>query len=170
MTRFATFHDLEGQSVFITGGGSGIGAALTEGFLEQGAKVAFVQRSDATAFVEELGARDGVRPLFMPCDVTDVAGAAGGHGAGGGGARADHRARSTTPPTTSATRSRAIRVEDWDRAQAINLRPHFFTAQAAVPGMKAAGGGSIINFSSISHMMGNARLLAYIAAKAASPG
>ena len=38
MTRYATFHDLAGQSVFITGGGSGIGAALTEGFVEQGAQ------------------------------------------------------------------------------------------------------------------------------------
>ncbi|MEK9759071.1 MAG: SDR family NAD(P)-dependent oxidoreductase, partial [Paracoccaceae bacterium] len=45
--KTATFHDLKGKSVFITGGGSGIGAALSEGFLAQGASVAFVQRSDA---------------------------------------------------------------------------------------------------------------------------
>jgi NAD(P)-dependent dehydrogenase (short-subunit alcohol dehydrogenase family) len=45
----ATFHDIEGQSVFISGGGSGIGEYLTEGFVAQGAKVAFVQRSDATS-------------------------------------------------------------------------------------------------------------------------
>ena len=44
----ATFHDLNGASVFITGGGNGIGAALTDGFLAQGANVAFVGRSDAT--------------------------------------------------------------------------------------------------------------------------
>ena len=50
----ATYHDLAGKSVFITGGGSGIGAALSEGFLAQGASVAFVQRSDATAFCEEM--------------------------------------------------------------------------------------------------------------------
>ena len=51
MTDAPTFPDLSGASVFITGGGSGIGAALTEGFLRQGAKVAFVQRSDASDFV-----------------------------------------------------------------------------------------------------------------------
>ena len=44
------FPDLKGRSVFITGGGAGIGAALAEAFLRQGAKVAFCQRSDATPF------------------------------------------------------------------------------------------------------------------------
>ena len=61
VTMHATFHDLEDTSVFITGGGSGIGAALTEGFLAQGARVAFVQRSDASGFV-----------AAIKCDVTDV--------------------------------------------------------------------------------------------------
>ena len=50
----AMFNDLKDRSVFITGGGSGIGAFLTEGFLEQGAKVAFVQRSDASGFCDEM--------------------------------------------------------------------------------------------------------------------
>jgi NAD(P)-dependent dehydrogenase (short-subunit alcohol dehydrogenase family) len=66
------FPDLQGQSVFITGGGSGIGAALTEAFLRQGAKVAFVQRSDASTFVEEMASLTGNRPLFLPCDITDI--------------------------------------------------------------------------------------------------
>ena len=73
MNALATFHDLDGQSVFITGGGSGIGAALTEGFLQQGARVAFVQRSDATAFCDKMETRQGRRPLFLQCDITDVA-------------------------------------------------------------------------------------------------
>jgi NAD(P)-dependent dehydrogenase (short-subunit alcohol dehydrogenase family) len=61
-------------------------------------------------------------------------------------------------------------VEEWDRMQAVNLRPHFFTAQAAIPGMKVAGGGSIINFSSISYMMGNGGYSAYVSAKAGITG
>jgi galactose dehydrogenase len=44
----------------------------------------------------------------------------------------------------------------WDWSIAINLKAYFFAAQAVIPGMQAAGGGSIINFSSISYMMGNA--------------
>ena len=54
MTPKATFQDLKDASVFVTGGGSGIGAALTEGFLQQGAKVAFVQRSDASEFCDQM--------------------------------------------------------------------------------------------------------------------
>src|SRR5690606_33276340 len=73
MKLSATFHDLAGKSVFISGGGSGIGEYLTEGFLSQGAKVAFVQRSDATALCDRLEKEHGKRPLFIPCDVTDIA-------------------------------------------------------------------------------------------------
>jgi len=54
MNVTATFHDLKDASVFVTGGGSGIGAALTDGLMAQGARVAFVQRSDATEFVHRM--------------------------------------------------------------------------------------------------------------------
>ncbi len=167
--RHATFHDLEGASVFITGGGSGIGAALTGGFLAQGARVAFVQRSDAGAFVEAMEAEHGNRPLYIENDVTDIpalreaiAQAAEAHG-----------------PVTVLVNNAAndtrhdwmeVDVEAWDKSQAVNLRPHFFTAQAVAPGMKAAGGGAIVNFSSISYMMGNDGYLAYLTAKAGITG
>ena len=68
----AEFPDLKGRSVFITGGGSGIGAAVSEGFLAQGAKVAFVQRSDASEFCNSMQSKYGSRPLFIRCDVTDI--------------------------------------------------------------------------------------------------
>jgi len=169
MDRYATFHDLEGASVFITGGGSGIGAALTEGFAAQGARVAFVQRSDASAFAAGIGARHANTPLFLPCDITDIAAlqaamaeAAAAHGA------------ITVLVNNAANDMRhpveGFSAEDWDRMQAVNLRPHFFTAQAAIPGMRAAGGGSIVNFSSISYMMGNGGYAAYVAAKAGITG
>lgn len=165
----ATFHDLAGASVFITGGGSGIGAALTEGFLEQGAKVGFVQRSDATAFCDEMAAAHGNRPLFVPCDITDItalqaamADVAAAHGP------------ITVLVNNAANDARHTlgnyTVEEWDQGIAVNLRPHFFTAQAAAAGMRAAGGGSIINFSSVSYMMGNAGYPAYAAAKAGITG
>jgi NAD(P)-dependent dehydrogenase (short-subunit alcohol dehydrogenase family) len=169
MSDAVTFHDLKGKSVFITGGGAGIGAALSEGFLQQGAKVAFVQRSDASGFVEDMAAKYGTRPLFLKCDITDIpalqaamATAATAHGA------------ITVLVNNAANDSRHTladyTVAAWDQGQAVNLRPHFFTAQAVAPGMISAGGGAIINFSSISYMMGNAGYPGYAAAKAAITG
>ena len=66
------FPDLNGKSVFISGGGSGIGEYLTEGFVAQGAKVAFCQRSDATTLCDRLEKENGNRPVFLKCDVTDI--------------------------------------------------------------------------------------------------
>ncbi|MEM9011291.1 MAG: SDR family oxidoreductase [Pseudomonadota bacterium] len=169
MERFASFHDLAGQSVFITGGGSGIGAALTEGFLAEGAKVAFVQRSDASAFAAEMGERYASAPLYIPCDITDVAALQS----------AMEQAAEAHGPITVVVNNASndtrhtladLTAEGWDGAMDVNLRPHAFTAQAAAPGMKAAGGGAIINFSSISYMMGNAGYPAYATAKAAITG
>ncbi len=169
MNTFATFHDLKDASVFITGGGSGIGASLTEGFLAQGAKVAFVQRSDASGFCDEMAEKFGARPLYLPCDITDVtalqaamAQAAEAHGPI---TRLVNNAANDTRHKTPDTS-----VEEWDLGQAVNLRPHFFTAQAAAPGMKANGYGAIVNFSSISYMMGNEGYPGYVAAKAGITG
>ncbi|MDQ1848509.1 SDR family oxidoreductase [Gemmobacter fulvus] len=169
MQDLPLFPDLSGASVFITGGGSGIGAFLTEGFLWQGAKVAFVQRSDATGFCDEMEAATGQRPLFLPCDITDtpalqaaIAAAAAAHG-----------------PVTVLVNNAAndkrhatleVTEEFWDWSQAINLKSYFFAAQAVIPGMVAAGGGSIVNFTSISYMMGNAGYPAYTTANSAING
>lgn len=158
-----TYPDLDGASVFITGGGSGIGAALTEGFLRQGARVAFVQRSDASGFVEDMAQATGNRPLFLPCDITDIAALR----------QAIERAAQAHGPITvlvnnaaSDTRHNTAEVteEFWDRFLAVNLKAYFFACQAVIDGMKATGKGAIINFSSISYMMGNAGYPAYTTA------
>ena len=150
MLAGATFPDLRGRSVLITGGGSGIGAALTEGFLRQGARVAFVQRRDGAAFCDAMQEATGVRPLFLRCDITQtgalrdaVAEAARLHGPIGilvNNAANDERHASLD-----------VTEAYWDQAMAVNLRSYFFAAQAVIPGMRAAGGGAIINFSSISY-------------------
>lgn len=164
-----TFDDLKGRSVFITGGGSGIGAALTEGFLRQGAKVAFCQRSDATAFCDAMEAATGNRPLFLRCDISVVeelravlAEAARAHGP------------ITVLVNNAANDQRhetlATDQAFWDWSIAVNLRSYFFACQAVLPGMKAAGGGSIVNFSSISFMMADTGYAAYITANAGIVG
>jgi NAD(P)-dependent dehydrogenase (short-subunit alcohol dehydrogenase family) len=163
------FPDLHGQSVFITGGGSGIGAALTEGFLRQGARVAFCQRSDATAFCDAMEAATGNRPLFLPCDiaVTDqlhltLETAAKVHGP------------ITILVNNAANDKRHDTLDTdqalWDWSMAVNLRSYFFACQTVIPGMRASGGGSVINFSSISFMMADKGYAAYITANAGIVG
>ncbi len=161
----ASFHDLKGKSVFISGGGSGIGEYLTEGFLAQGAKVAFCQRSDATALCDRLEKQYGTRPLFLKCDVTDIpalqsvlAQSAQAHG--------DITVLVNNAAWDDRHALSPFTVEQWDYMQAVNVRHHFFATQAVAPGMKAAGGGTIVNYSSISYMMGNGGYSAYVTAKA----
>lgn len=163
----ATYADLAGASVFITGGGSGIGAALTEGFLAQGARVAFVGRSDYTDFAAALGAKQGNTPLFIQCDVTDTDAL---HAA------MDRAAAANGPITVQVNNaaddmrydSADVTPAIWDNQIAVNLKHYFFACQKAASGM--TDGGSIINFSSISYMMGGAGYAPYIAANAGITG
>lgn len=163
MTQTATFHDLKDASIYITGGGSGIGADLTDGFLAQGANVAFIGRSDASAFVDAMAEKHGRAPLFLQGDITDtdrlretVAAAEAAHGP-------------IDALVSNAANDRRhawldLSPEDWDFLLSINLKAYFFAAQAVAPGMIKRGSGSIINFSSISYMMGNAGYPAYTSA------
>ena len=163
------FLDLMGASVFVTGGGAGIGAALTEGFLRQGAKVAFCQRSDATDFCDAMEAATDNRPLFLPCDITDMDALQATLTAA-----ADAHGPVTVLVNNAANDQRHKTLETdeafFDWSIAINLKAYFFAAKAVIPGMQAAGGGSIINFSSISYMMGNAGYPIYTAANSAING
>lgn len=169
MRDLPTFPDLDGASVFVTGGGSGIGAALTEAFLRQGARVAFCQRRDPAPFVEAMAAATGNRPLGIACDITDTAALRA----------ALVQAAAAQGPVTVLVNNAAddlrmetltVTPEQWDASQAVNLRAYFFACQAVIPGMISAGGGAIVNFSSISYMMADTGYLPYIAANAAITG
>ena len=169
MTNIATFHDLRNQSVFITGGGSGIGAKLTEGFLRQGAKVAFVQRSDARGFCDEMQSETGHRPHFIPCDITNVNSL---RAAIAESAEVQGDVSVLVNNAANDQRHTTEEVDEafWDQSQAINLKSYFFACQAVVDGMKRLGHGAIINFSSISYMMGNTGYPAYTTANAGING
>ena len=169
MNDAPTFPDLRGKSVFITGGGSGIGAALTEGFLRQGARVAFCQRRDAAPFVEDMTQATGNRPLFLRCDITDTDAL---RGAMAQAAVAHGPVTALVNNAANDLRQKTLEVTpaDWDASQMVNLRSYFFAAQAVIPGMIAAGGGSIVNFSSISYMIGDVGYLSYITANAGIVG
>lgn len=165
----ATFHDLKDKSVFITGGGSGIGAFLTDGFMAQGAKVAFVGRSDATEFCDEMEEKHGTRPLFIQCDITDIPAL---KSAMDKAAKANGLVTALINNAANDKRHETLDVDEefWDWSQAVNLKAYFFACQHAIAGMKTAGGGSIVNFTSISYMMGNAGYPAYTTANSGLNG
>lgn len=169
MTDRARFPDLDGQSIFITGGGSGIGAALTDGFLAQGAKVAFVQRSNADEFCAEMHKKHGNKPLGLVGDITDTKAlqsaidqAANAHGAIS--VLVNNAANDARHDTEAVTEG------FWDEMIAINLKAYFFACQAVVAGMREKGGGTIINFSSIAYLMGNTGYPTYTTANAGIMG
>ena len=165
----AIFPDLEGASVLVTGGGSGIGAALTEGFVAQGAKVAFLQRSDGSEFADGLEEKYGRRPLFIECDLTEVSEI---RDAVGKATKAHGDLAVLVNNAGNDDRHETLEVEPdyWHKMLALNVSAMFFTAQAAIPGMRRRGGGAIINVSSVSYMMGQAGYPAYVTANSGVNG
>lgn len=166
---FADFHDLKGKHVFVTGGGSGIGAGLTDGFMAQGANVSFVQRSNADKFLDEMKDKHGIVPKFYPCDLTDINALK----------VAMEKAEAENGPIEILVNNAGndarhsledMSVEDWDFNHAINLRPYFFTVQFVAKEMRKGKSGVIVNFSSASYLMGNAGYPAYVAANAGITG
>ena len=167
---YARYPSLLDKVVFITGGGSGIGAAMVEAFVLQKANVAFVDvQVDASKALAARLAASGQAPLFIKCDLTDINALES----------AMEEARQRLGPigvlinnAASDERENADEVseEDWDRAMAVNLKHQFFAAQIARRSMRELGGGAIVNFSSTAWMIGVDRLSVYSAAKAAVVG
>ena len=143
---------------------------MVEQFALQGARVAFVDRDEQASqeLVQKL-ANVARPPLFLPCDLTNIP------------ALRDCIKKVQEKLGTilvlvnnAASDDRhelaEVTPEYWDERMAVNLRHHFFTIQAVVPSMTAAGGGSIINMSSIAWMIPSTGLPAYVTAKAGIVG
>jgi NAD(P)-dependent dehydrogenase (short-subunit alcohol dehydrogenase family) len=154
------YPSLEGRRVLVTGGGSGIGAEIVRGFARNGAQVTFldVDREASQAVVEELG--PSVR--FVDCDLTDV------RALGTVVARLEAPADVLINNAANDQRYELgdVTPEEWDASQAVNLRHQFFMVQAVIPGMRANGGGSIVNLSSSAWLRGASNMVPYVAAKA----
>jgi NAD(P)-dependent dehydrogenase (short-subunit alcohol dehydrogenase family) len=171
MSSWAIYPSLQGRSVFVSGGGSGIGAQIVRRFCEQGSKVAFVDIDSAASeeLVRGIEGEGHARPLFIACDLRDIEALrkAIAHAAETNGpitVLVNNAARDDRHPAETVT------PEFWDERFAVNLRHQFFAAQAVHPMMKQAGGGSIINMGSTSWMIGQGGMAAYTAAKSAVLG
>jgi len=167
---YARYPSLIDKVVFITGGGSGIGAAMVEAFAAQKANVAFVDivTEPSKALVAKIGASEPP-PLFIHCDLTDIAALEAAmeevrQRLGPIGVLVNNAANDQRQDVDGASEA------DWDRTMALNLKHQFFAAQIARRSMRELGGGSIVNFSSTAWMIGIARLSIYSAAKAAIVG
>ena len=163
--RYARYPSLEGRAVLVTGGAGGIGAQMVRRFAGQGSRVAFLDfdLAGGAAVAAETGA------AFIPCDLRDIPALRSAV------AEAAARVGEFTVLVNNAARDdrhglEAVEPEYWDERMATNLRHHFFCIQAVVPMMRRAGGGSIVNFGSVSWVNRTGGMPAYTAAKAAVRG
>jgi NAD(P)-dependent dehydrogenase (short-subunit alcohol dehydrogenase family) len=170
VTRFANYPSLKDRPVVISGGASGIGASLVRHFAEQGARVGFVDidvQAGESLAAELVAAGQAVR--FTRCDVTDIA-AYQSTIAGFAEAHGDARVLVNNAAHDQRHDWSEVTPDYWDERMAVNLKHAFFAIQAVAPGMEKAGGGSIINFGSISWMIMTPSIPLYETAKAAVHG
>jgi NAD(P)-dependent dehydrogenase (short-subunit alcohol dehydrogenase family) len=162
----AIYPSLKGKRVVVTGGGSGIGAGLTAGFVRQGAEVIFldIADEDSKALVAQLSGAE-IPPVYKHCDLMDLESLKATLAEIGdvdvlvnnAGNDDRHKLADITPAY-------------WDNRMGVNLRHMLFAAQAVAPGMAKRGGGAIINFGSISWHLGLEDLVLYETAKAGIEG
>jgi NAD(P)-dependent dehydrogenase (short-subunit alcohol dehydrogenase family) len=165
-TASAIYPSLKNKRVVVTGGGSGIGAGIVEGFARQGAEVIFVDIAveESVRLAAQLD-HAAIKPVFQRCDLTDLAAVKAFFDQVGpidvlvnNAANDDRHALGDITPAY------------FDERIAVNLRHLLFCTQAVVPGMKSRGGGAIINFGSVSWHLGLTDLVLYETAKAGIEG
>jgi len=169
--RRAVYPSLRGRRVLVTGGGSGIGAGIVEGFVRQGADVTFfdIEEDASRALAAQLANGGNNGPLFRRIDLTDIAALQ---------AEIDAQIAERGPfdvlvnNAANDDRHKLAEVTEayWNDRINVNLRHMFFCAQSVVPAMRAKGGGAIVNLGSISWHLGVEDLVVYQTAKAGVEG
>ena len=142
----ARFPSLDGQLVFVTGGGSGIGASVVAAFVDQGARVAFVDVAETAS--RELAERLEHKVWWRRCDVRDIAALQAAIADAAEALGGDFQTLVNNVASDERHTIEQVTLDYWAERMEINERPAFFAIQAVVPGMRRRGGGSIINFGS----------------------
>lgn len=162
---------LAGRVVIVTGGASEIGAAFVRAFAANGAQVAFLdlQADAAAALCESIAEARVVRPVFRQCDVLDIAALRAAL------AEIHEEIGPASVLVNNAANDRReafaeVTPEDFDWSIGVNFKHVYFACQAVVPQMRALGGGSIVNMSSVAWMGGGRDMQSYSSAKAAIVG
>jgi len=165
------YYDLESKRVFITGGGSGIGASIVEHFCEQGSEVYFIDinEDESKKLIEDIKNKNHSLPTFIKCDllnikelqktIADII-----NNKGPIDILINNAANDTRHKIDDVTE------EYWNERMNVNLRHFFFTVQSVKKSMIDNGGGAIINMGSTSWMIGQGGMAAYTAAKSGVVG
>jgi meso-butanediol dehydrogenase/(S,S)-butanediol dehydrogenase/diacetyl reductase len=156
---------LQDKACIVTGGSAGIGLAIVERFLREGAYVLFCGQ-DAERGHAALDGLNHERAAFLRADVGDEADvdALVAHGVerfGGLDVLVNNAAKAAVSLIPDHS------TEDWRRSTAVNLDSVFFASRAAIPHMRQRGGGSIVNVASISGLAGDGAYPSYCAQKGA---
>jgi cyclopentanol dehydrogenase len=141
---------LHGKIALVSGGATGLGAAQVQALVKEGAKVLFGDIADEEGRkLEQSLQQAGVAPIYVHLDVTKE----------GDWVRAVNTCLERYGQLNVLVNNAGIviprvpieerTVEEWDRVMAVNLRGVFLGTKHAIPAMRAAGGGSIINISSL---------------------
>jgi len=166
----AIYPDLKDKTVFISGGATGIGRSLVEAYANQGAKTAFVDIDEGQGKqLESDLLSQGYDVRFTPCDITNQERYQ---------TVINHVSEYFGPIQVLLNNAAndvrhsldTITSDSFDDLISVNLKHSLFAAQAVIPMMRKAGGGSIINFGSVGWMMASAGYPVYTASKAATHG
>ena len=165
------YSDLKNKNVFITGGGSGIGASIVEHFCEQDSEVYFIDINEEASnkLVFECKNKNFSVPTFIKCDLLNIKDLQNTISK-----IIDNNGAIDILVNNAANDERhsidEVTEEFWNERMNINLRHYFFTVQSVKKAMIANKGGSIINIGSVSWMIGQGGMAAYTAAKSGVVG
>jgi D-xylose 1-dehydrogenase len=167
----ARYPSLRGRNVFVTGGGSGIGASIVSSFAAQGARVAFIDiaAKPSEELVRGIGDAGLAAPWWQQCDVRDVP-VLQSTIASAAAALGDFHVLVNNVASDDRHTLESVTQEYYDERIAVNQRAALFALQAVVPGMQRLGGGSIVNLGSISWQIKQSDLPCYAIAKSAVNG